>query len=397
MTHGVKAFEKTSFSAHVRWWDHGAPAQERQPSSVVMNLVISLIWLLAPLIAAAQSTAHSGPWELEESGSTAGLRGVHVVGGGVVWASGTGGTVLRSEDTGYLWQQCATPPGAGKLDFRGIWAWDAQNVMVLSSGPGDQSRLYRSTDGCSSWKLMLTNPDASGFWDGILFVDQQHGIIYGDPVPDAGRTHSVLPMRMTLDGGTTWILDRLSPQPIPGESLFAASNSAMAAYERGWLWLGTSKGRVLRASAMSDWQSAQTPLASGNDSSGVFSLAFRDQKHGIAVGGDYRKAGEATGTAAYTSDGGEHGARPQTTPRYRSAVAGTQETKPGSQWAAMDPISPRTMVIRGNGSIVVIGTLSASWPSVPMARLVSSGRFRPTQAQRLEYPGKLVRGPWQST
>ena len=82
-----------------------------------------------------------------------------------------------------------------------------------------------------------------------------------------------------------------SPQPIPGESLFAASNSAMAAYERGWFWLGTSKGRVLRDSAMSDWQSAQTPLASGNDSSGVFSLAFRDQKHGIAVGGDYRKAG----------------------------------------------------------------------------------------------------------
>ena len=292
VTHGVKAFEKTSFSAHVRWWEHGAPVQERQPSSVVMNLVISLIWLLAPLIAAAQSTAHSGPWELEESGSTAGLRGVHVVGGGVVWASGTGGTVLRSEDTGYLWQQCATPPGAGKLDFRGIWAWDAQNVVVLSSGPGDQSRLYRSTDGCSSWKLMLTNPDASWLlgWNPLrrpTTRDRSTGIRCRTP----DVIISVLPMRMTLDGGTTWILDRLSPQPIPGESLFAASNSAMAAYERGWLWLGTSKGRVLRASAMSDWQSAQTPLASGNDSSGVFSLAFRDQKHGIAVGGDYRKAG----------------------------------------------------------------------------------------------------------
>jgi photosystem II stability/assembly factor-like uncharacterized protein len=287
-----------------------------------MNLLISLLWLLVPLIAGAQTSAHSGPWELEDSGSTAGLRGIHAVGGGVAWASGTGGTVLRSEDTGYLWQQCATPPGADKLDFRGIWAWDAQNVLVLSSGPGDQSRLYRTTDGCSSWKLLLTNPDASGFWDGILFVDPQHGIIYGDPVPDAGRTHSVFPMRMTLDGGTTWMLDPKSPQPIPGESLFAASNSAMAAYERGWFWLGTSKGRVLRGSAMSDWQSAQTPLASGNDSSGVFSLAFRDQKHGIAVGGDYRKAEEAGGTAAFTSDGGEHWSAPRKPPHgYRSAVA----------------------------------------------------------------------------
>jgi hypothetical protein len=32
----------------------------------------------------------------------------------------------------------------------------------------------------------------------------------------------------------------------------------------------------------------ETPLASGNDFSGVLSLAFRDQQHGVAVGGDYR-------------------------------------------------------------------------------------------------------------
>ena len=217
---------KTPFSAHVRWCEHGAPVQGGQPPAMVMNLVISLLFLLAPLFALAQSTAHSGPWELEESGSTAGLRGIHAVGGGVVWASGTGGTVLRSEDTGYLWQQCATPPGAGKLDFRGIWAWDAQHVLVLSSGPGDQSRLYRTTDGCSSWKLLFTNPDATGFWDGILFLDQQHGIIYGDPVPDAGRTHSVFPMRMTPRRRDNVGAGPPQPQSLPGESLFAASNSA---------------------------------------------------------------------------------------------------------------------------------------------------------------------------
>ena len=34
-------------------------------------------------------------------------------------------------------------------------------------------------------------------------------------------------------------------QPLPGESLFAASNSAMAA-NQGWIWLGTSKARILR-------------------------------------------------------------------------------------------------------------------------------------------------------
>jgi photosystem II stability/assembly factor-like uncharacterized protein len=272
------------------------------------------------LIAGAQTTRHSGPWELEESGSTAGLRGIHAVSGGVVWASGTGGTVLRSEDTGYLWQQCATPAGAEKLDFRSIWAWDAQNVLVLSSGPGDQSRLYQTTDGCSSWKLLLTNPEATGFWDGLLFLNRHQGVIYGDPVPAGARTYSVLGLLLTHDGGTTW-----SPaaelQPLPGESMFAASNSAMTANQER-IWLGTSKARVLRTSSMDKWQSAQTPLASGNDSSGVFSLAFRDQKHGVAVGGDYRKPEDATSTAAYTSDGGEHWRTPRKPPHgYRSAVA----------------------------------------------------------------------------
>jgi photosystem II stability/assembly factor-like uncharacterized protein len=283
--------------------------------------LISSTLFLASLIAAAQSTAHSGPWELEESGSSAGLRGIHAVGGGVVWASGSGGTVLRSEDTGYLWQQCAPVPGASKLDFRGIWAWDAQNVLVLSSGPGDQSRLYRTTDGCNSWKLIFTNPDVTGFWDGLLFLDAQHGVLYGDPPQDAGRTNHVrFDLLVTHDGGNTWSpADEL--QALPGESLFAASNSAMTS-SGVQIWLGTSKARVLRSKALAGWQSAQPPLASGNDSSGVFSVAFRDQRHGIAVGGDYRKPGETAGTAAYTSDGGEHWSAAGKPPHgYRSAVA----------------------------------------------------------------------------
>ena len=126
---------------------------------------------------------------------------------------------------------------------------------------------------------------------------------------------------MTLDGGSTWTLDRKSPQPLPGESIFAASNSAMTVQQRMDL-AGHQQGQSPAGHAGADWQSAQTPLASGNDSSGVFSVAFRDQTHGIAVGGDYRKPEEASGTAAYTSDGGEHWSAARKLPHgYRSAVA----------------------------------------------------------------------------
>jgi photosystem II stability/assembly factor-like uncharacterized protein len=77
------------------------------------NVVIFLITLLATLPGKAQ-------WDIQDSHTTASLRGIANIGGGVAWASGTDGTVLRTEDGGYLWQTCATPPGAEKLDFRGI-------------------------------------------------------------------------------------------------------------------------------------------------------------------------------------------------------------------------------------------------------------------------------------
>jgi photosystem II stability/assembly factor-like uncharacterized protein len=300
--------------------------------------VLLLVGVLAGLIAGGQTTGrYSGPWELEVSESDAGLRGVHAAGPGVVWASGTGGTVLRSEDSGYEWQPCTLPPEAARLDFRAVWGWNAQSALAMSSGPGDLSRLYQTTDGCSSWQLVAGNPDAGnannpGFWDGLLFLDARNGYIYGDPVesgariPNRGKALLVIPLEKSSDGGKTWKPAK-GLSALPGESSFAASNSAMAAVGVH-IWLGTSKARVLRSSDGLAWQSAQTPLASGNDSSGVFSLAFRDQKHGVAAGGDYRKPQETHGTAAYTADGGKHWTAASKPPHgFRSAVAWDSKDK----------------------------------------------------------------------
>jgi hypothetical protein len=82
------------------------------------------------------------------------------------------------------------------------------------------------------------------------------------------------------------------------------------------------------------------PLAGGTDSSGVFSLAYRDSgavmteilfRGGggtdvpnlqvIAVGGDYTKPNEGTGTAAWSEDSGQSWTASAAPPRgYRSAV-----------------------------------------------------------------------------
>ena len=170
---------------------------------ICMRIAVALFTMLA-----AALPGHA-QWTLENSNTTADLRGIHSIGGGVAWASGTDGTVLRTEDGGYVWQSCTVPPGAEKLDFRGVLAFDANTAIVMSSGKGDLSRLYKTTDGCHSWKLIFTNPYApDGFFDAILFIDRQHGMVLSDPGPlnfspaaeNAGDFH----LRVTADGGAKW-------------------------------------------------------------------------------------------------------------------------------------------------------------------------------------------------
>jgi photosystem II stability/assembly factor-like uncharacterized protein len=285
---------------------------------------------LLPAIALGQ-TEKSGPWEMQNSGTTASLRGIHAVGGGVAWASGTNGTVLRTEDSGYMWQSCAMPPGAEKLDFRGIWAWDANTAIVMSSGPGDQSRFYKTTDGCSHWTLLYTNPDKDGFWDAIQFWDAKCGLLLGDPIPS---------VETPINGKDTQRKKFV---------LLAASNSALIAIPH-FAAFGTGG----KAGAFVVWGYGQSitndctcgctplkhhedilpfyktkvPLASGTDASGVFSLAFRDDQHGMVVGGDYTKHNESAGTAAWTTDGGQHWTAATKPPHgYRSSVAWDADAK----------------------------------------------------------------------
>jgi hypothetical protein len=71
-----------------------------------------------------------------------------------------------------------------------------------------------------------------------------------------------------------------------------------------------------------DCLAAELPLAGGSDSAGAFSIAFRDFKHGVVVGGDYKKPDDATRTAAWSDDGGRHWTAASKPPHgYRSAVA----------------------------------------------------------------------------
>jgi photosystem II stability/assembly factor-like uncharacterized protein len=283
------------------------------------------------LIALALTVSIStlGQWDIQDSHSATNFRGIHAVDDTIAWASGTEGTVLRTLDGGAHWQKCTTPPGAEKLDFRGIWAWDANSASVMSAGPGDLSRLYRTTDGCAHWIEERKNSEKEGFWDAIAFHDKA-GVLIGDPINGHFYTEII-----TRDRG--WHVDDASCAALPGEAAFAASNSSVVMFDSGKYLIGTggkSGPRVLLSPLLAYNDSSKgclgvsVPLASGNESSGIFSLAFRDLEHGVAVGGDYKKPEESTGTVAFTSDGGRHWTAATKPPHgYRSTVAWNSDAK----------------------------------------------------------------------
>jgi hypothetical protein len=294
-----------------------------------------------------KGTAAAPVWTMQTSGTTASLRGISALAGGVAWASGSDGTVLRTEDGGYLWQKCVVPKGAEKLDFRGLRAWDAQTAVVMSSGPGDASRIYKTTDGCQTWTLKYTNLESKGFWDAIVGATAKQLFVLGDPVDGKFRIYT------SRDTGETWFLedDAGLDEDAKGEGAFAASNSALATAGVFFLFGSGGKGgpHVYYSYANCApghekdgvceiaWAKSPVPIAGGADAAGVFSVGEHyvmemrgGQQHGgtVAVGGDYEKPAESAGTAAYSPDGGRTWMAAAVPPHgYRSAVAWDQKNK----------------------------------------------------------------------
>src|SRR6478736_3838707 len=146
---------------------------------------------------------HMFAWHDVATGTTAHFRGLAAISADKAWVSGytaTGGVVFRTLDRGATWQDVSpagTPP---TLQFRDIEAFDANHAVVMSSGTGPDSQIYR----------------------------------------------------------TAWF------------------GSGVAAQAR--VFTSRNRGRT--------WTVAPTPLTSG-PTMGINALAFKSQRQGLAVGGDF--------------------------------------------------------------------------------------------------------------
>ena len=238
-------------------------------------------------------------WTVVDPGFETSIRGISAVDAQVCWI-GTKSGVARTKDAGKSWS--FTKIGGDELDFRDLHAFDAQSCVAMSAGSGEASRIYRSSDGGETWKLVYQNTEASGFFNGIAFVDDRRGILAGDPV--GGR----LFLLATSDGGESWqrIAEGAAPRMVDGEHAFAASGTHLCVDREGHVWVtsGGERASVFRSEDLGQsWTSHRTPMIAGQSSTGIFSIAFSGQ-YGVAVGGDYEKESEGKDNAMRSRDGG---------------------------------------------------------------------------------------------
>ncbi|CAN5219705.1 oxidoreductase [soil metagenome] len=313
-----------------------------------------------------------GQWQQQAIPSEADFRGLSAVNVNVAWVSGTKGTVGRTIDGGKTWQ-VLTVPGAEKLDFRDIEAFSDTTATILSIGPGEDSRIYKTTDGGTSWTLQFRNPDKEAFFDALAFWDETHGLALSDPVNGKYR------LVATDNAGKTWTplpSDKM-PAALAKEGAFAASGTCLIARGKSDAWFVTGGGphaRVFHTTNRGQsWTLTETPIAGGIDSAGAFSIAFRDDTHGIIVGGDYKKVNETGATAAVTSDGGKTWTVLEQKLPFRSGIVWAKDRwiavgPSGSEVSTDDGVTWKSLDIE-NYNTLSFTKVGDGWAAGPKARI----------------------------
>lgn len=330
-------------------------ARWRPRAAVALTLLA-----LAGCAGAGGRGAAAPVWNVVAVAPGVSLRGLCVVDDDVAWASGSGGTVLRTDDGGAHWQAVG-PAGCADLDFRAIAARDRARAIIGSTTA--PARILRTEDGGRSWHAAFSAPPPA-FFDAVAFGDRGRAFVLGDPID--GR----MQWFASADDGRSWRM--VDPTRLPA---FAADEAAFAASGGCLRWLPPDRLRVVtggsrtRLLASDDggatWTAVALPLRHGAASAGAFAIAFAGER-GIVVGGDYLDRAALAGTVATSDDGGRSWYA-QRGCGYRSGVAfladgrclavgedGSDLSADGGRtWVAVDGGGFHAVAAQGRGALAV--------------------------------------------
>ena len=249
--------------------------------------------------------------EMLSSGTNISIRGLSVVNSNIIWASGSEGTIGRSTDGGrnFTWTKVK---GFEKTDFRDIEAFDDKTALIM--GISEPAYILRTTDGGNTWKTVYTNNTKGIFLDAMEFWNSKSGIVLGDPIDN----HFFI--IRSFDGGKNWQEFPQKDCPIAdsGEACFASSGTNIRKLNKQKA-VFISGG--IKSSLFIGDKKTTLPIIQGKTSTGANSIAVKNDKVMIIMGGDFMQKDDTTKNCALTTDGGNTFTNPEIAPHgYRSCV-----------------------------------------------------------------------------
>lgn len=257
------------------------------------------------------TNGHAQKVKLLTSGQKTSLRGLSVVDDKTIWVSGSNGTVGQSLDGGQTWRWMLVN-GFEKTDFRDIEAFDKTTAVIM--GIAEPAYMLRTVDAGKTWQVVFENKTKGMFLDAMEFWNERSGIVIGDPVNNhffVGRT---------FDGGETWqgIPENMAPLADSGEACFASSGTNVRKLNKSEAVFIT--GGLVSNVHVRD-KKIRLQLLDSKESTGANSIALKDKKTWMIVGGDFNAKDSTAGNAVITFDAGKSWVIPQIPPGgYRSCV-----------------------------------------------------------------------------
>jgi hypothetical protein len=253
------------------------------------------------------------------SGTHTSIRGMSVVNDEVVWVSGSDGFIGKSTNGGETWDWVKVK-GFDSVDFRDIEAFDEDTAIIM--GVGEPAYILRTINGGKTWKVVFENRTKGMFLDAMEFWNEQSGIVIGDPI------NNKFFIARTFDGGMHWrgIPAQNFPVADSGEACFAASGTNVRKLNKQEACF-VSGG--LRSRLFIQNRKIDIPIVQGRESAGANSVAVKDGKTLIVVGGDYLLKDSSDKNCFITKDMGNTWIAPAISPHgYRSCV----EYLNGNKW-----------------------------------------------------------------
>lgn len=195
--------------------------------------------------------------------------------GNVLWAAGSDGKIVRSDDAGETWQ---VQQSGTRLNLQSIAAWDPDRAVAV----GNEGVVLVTEDGGQTWE-QVEAPRSEIFNKLVRVIVRPDGEAWA-----VGGMSAVFRSR---DYGRSWERT-VDEEDIAWNGIaFVDDDNAWAVGEFGMLLRTTDGGET--------WVEEMLDLESS-----LMAVRFRDNGHGVAVG--------LEGTVLYTANGGEDWTRLET-------------------------------------------------------------------------------------